>query len=104
MLTVGEGDIFGEWAMLFGRPRAANVVCWREAVVWELDKSVFWAVVMKNPKRWEELVHNIFRYTDSSGQVNREEARQAIYLLSIIYSDNEISSPEARIRAALGSR
>jgi len=39
--TVGTGDVFGELALLYNCPRAANVLAKEESVCWQLDRETF---------------------------------------------------------------
>lgn len=39
--VVNEGDVFGELALLYNTPRAANVVAKDECVCWQLDRDTF---------------------------------------------------------------
>lgn len=39
--VVNEGDVFGELALLYNCPRAANVVAKDECVCWQLDRDTF---------------------------------------------------------------
>merc|ERR1719440_1424887 len=39
--TVNEGDVFGELALLYNCPRAANVVAKGECICWQLDRETF---------------------------------------------------------------
>merc|ERR1719498_2352178 len=39
--VVNEGDVFGELALLYNCPRAANVVAKEECVCWQLDRDTF---------------------------------------------------------------
>ncbi|CAE7333273.1 pkaR [Symbiodinium pilosum] len=41
----GQGDVFGELALLYNCPRAASVEATEEAVVWQLDRETFSHIV-----------------------------------------------------------
>merc|ERR1719258_470484 len=43
--VVNEGDVFGELALLYNCPRAANVVAKDECVCWQLDRDTFSNIV-----------------------------------------------------------
>lgn len=43
--VVNEGDVFGELALLYNGPRAANVVAKEECVCWQLERDTFNNVV-----------------------------------------------------------
>lgn len=90
--TCYMGDIFGELAILYNRPRAAHVVCQDEAVVWELHESVFWGVAKKNSEQWEQLVQTIFRFfdTDGSGRIDSCEVHGTMRALGAQLSKSEL--------------
>jgi len=90
--TVHAGDIVGELAILYNRPRAASVVCRKQATVLELHGSVFWAVAKQCPEQWKLVVRTIFDYFDSdkSGQIDKEEVRLAMRSLGAILSEKEL--------------
>jgi len=51
----GQGDVFGELALLYNCPRAASVQATESAVVWELDRATFNHIVRDaSSKRREE--------------------------------------------------
>jgi len=74
------GDIFGELAILYRQPRAANVVSCGESTVYELHEKAFWAAAKKSRKQWELLALSIFQHfdKDASGQIDAEEAFEAM--------------------------
>merc|ERR1719440_1113827 len=39
--TCGRGDLFGELALLYNCPRAANVISRDKCILWELDRETF---------------------------------------------------------------
>lgn len=41
----GQGDVFGELALLYSQPRAASVEATEESVVWQLDRETFTFIV-----------------------------------------------------------
>jgi CRP-like cAMP-binding protein len=87
------GDICGELAILYRRPRAAHGRCWKRAKVWELHQSVFRAVAMKNPHQWETLAQSIFDFFDvhKTGQLNKEDVREAMIALGGRLSERELN-------------
>ncbi|CAK0810425.1 unnamed protein product, partial [Prorocentrum cordatum] len=91
---VRAGDIVGELAILYDRPRAASVVCRKRAMVLELDGDVFWAVVKRSPKQWKMVVRTIFDFFDSdkSGQIDKEEVRLAMRSLGATLSEKELAN------------
>jgi len=91
--TVRAGDIVGELAILYDRPRAASVVCRKTAMVLELDGNVFWEVVKRSPKQWKMVVRTIFDFFDSdkSGQIDKEEVRLAMRSLGATLSEKELA-------------
>jgi CRP-like cAMP-binding protein len=90
--TCSAGDIFGELAIIYAQPRAANVVCWDRAVVWELNKEVFWGATRKNGQQFLRVVQSIFSFfdQDESGNIDREEARVATVSMGEAISDKEL--------------
>lgn len=90
--TCYTGDIFGELAVIYDRPRAANVVCWDPAVVWELDKKVFWEATKKN-KRQNRVVQSVFDFfdTDMSRKVDKKEVRAAVIAMGESISDEKLN-------------
>jgi cAMP-dependent protein kinase regulator len=52
--TVNEGDVFGELALLYNCPRAANVVAKEECVCWQLDRDTFNNIVKDSSVRRRE--------------------------------------------------
>eukprot|EP00930_Biecheleria_cincta_P032185 TRINITY_DN2233_c0_g1_i1.p1 TRINITY_DN2233_c0_g1~~TRINITY_DN2233_c0_g1_i1.p1 ORF type:complete len:424 (+),score=127.91 TRINITY_DN2233_c0_g1_i1:56-1273(+) len=59
----GQGDVFGELALLYSQPRAASVEATEESLVWQLDRETFTHIVRDaSSKRREvfmEFLHNV---------------------------------------------
>jgi CRP-like cAMP-binding protein len=58
---LGEGDFFGEMALLMGDPRSATVVTTRVTEVYTLGKDDFDAVLRTSPSFKEQLLHVFFQ-------------------------------------------
>jgi putative ABC transport system ATP-binding protein len=60
LATLGEGDFFGESALVTGEPRNANVIARENVEVYTLDKEHFQAVIGASATFEEELRKAIF--------------------------------------------
>jgi cAMP-dependent protein kinase regulator len=61
--VVNEGDVFGELALLYNCPRAANVVAKDEVICWQLDRDTFNNVVKeaaaKRRERYDAFLKSV---------------------------------------------
>merc|ERR1719359_264723 len=61
--VVNEGDVFGELALLYNCPRAANVVAKNQCVCWQLDRDTFNNIVsdsaMKRRERYDKFLQSV---------------------------------------------
>lgn len=61
--TCAKGDFFGELALLYNCPRAASVEAREAAVLWELDRETFNAIVkeasMKKREKYENFLKGV---------------------------------------------
>jgi len=61
--TCVEGDVFGELALLYNCPRAANVVAKNQCVCWQLDRDTFNNVVkdasVKRRDRYDKFLQSV---------------------------------------------
>jgi len=61
--TCSEGDVFGELALLYNCPRAANVVAKNACVCWQLDRDTFNHIVkeaaMKRRERYDKFLQSV---------------------------------------------
>jgi len=61
--TCEAGDVFGELALLYNCPRAANVVAKDKCVLWKLDRNTFNAIVkdaaQKKREKYENFIHKV---------------------------------------------
>merc|ERR1719482_817247 len=60
---VNEGDVFGELALLYNCPRAANVVAKEQCVCWQLDRDTFNNIVkdasVKRRERYDAFLKSV---------------------------------------------
>merc|ERR1719446_206755 len=69
--VVNEGDVFGELALLYNCPRAANVVAKDECVCWQLDRDTFNNIVKEaSVKR-----------RDKSDALKQEKYEKGVYVV-----------------------
>jgi len=63
VFTVTTGDTFGELALLYNCPRAANVDCTNKCVLWKLDRATFNNIVkeaaMKKREKYEAFLKGV---------------------------------------------
>lgn len=63
MKTCTEGDVFGELALLYNCPRAANVIAKDNCVCWQLDRDTFNNIVkdsaVKRREKYDEFLKSI---------------------------------------------
>jgi len=63
VFEVGPGDTFGELALLYNCPRAANVDCATKATLWQLDRDTFNNIVkeaaMKKRDKYETFLKSV---------------------------------------------
>merc|ERR1712070_412444 len=61
--TCNEGDVFGELALLYNCPRAANVVAKNQCVCWQLDRDTFNNIVkdaaVKRRERYDKFLQSV---------------------------------------------
>jgi len=61
--TCGEGDVFGELALLYNCPRAANVIAKNHCVCWQLDRDTFNNIVkeaaVKRRERYDKFLQSV---------------------------------------------
>jgi len=61
--TCSEGDVFGELALLYNCPRAANVVAKNQCVCWQLDRGTFNSIVKdaaeKRRERYDKFLQSV---------------------------------------------
>jgi cAMP-dependent protein kinase regulator len=61
--TCGSGDVFGELALLYNCPRAANVVAKDSCVCWQLDRETFNHIVkdaaVKRRTKYDEFLKSV---------------------------------------------
>lgn len=61
--TVVEGDVFGDLALLYNCPRAANVVAKNQCVCWQLDRDTFNEIVkesaVKRRERYDKFIQSV---------------------------------------------
>jgi small-conductance mechanosensitive channel/CRP-like cAMP-binding protein len=77
--SLGEGDFFGEMALLTGQPRAANVIAVEETEVLEIGHDALKQLFDTNPELAESLSHTVIERRASielsrvPGQIEEEE-------------------------------
>merc|ERR1712070_1031267 len=61
--TCNEGDVFGELALLYNCPRAANVVAKNQCVCWQLDRDTFNNIVkdaaVKRREKYDKFLQSV---------------------------------------------
>lgn len=61
--TCSEGDVFGELALLYNCPRAANVIAKNQCVCWQLDRDTFNSIVkdsaVKRRERYDRFLQSV---------------------------------------------
>merc|ERR1719230_2121475 len=61
--VVNEGDVFGELALLYNCPRAANVVAKNQCVCWQLDRDTFNNIVkeaaVKRREKYDKFLQSV---------------------------------------------
>jgi len=61
--TCSEGDVFGELALLYNCPRAANVIAKNQCVCWQLDRDTFNSIVqdaaLKRRERYDKFLQSV---------------------------------------------
>jgi small-conductance mechanosensitive channel/CRP-like cAMP-binding protein len=73
--ALGEGDFFGEMALLTGEPRTANVVATEETEVFEIGHQAMKRLFETNPDLVESLSHTI---TERRAGLTATAARQSL--------------------------
>jgi cAMP-dependent protein kinase regulator len=61
--TCADGDVFGELALLYNCPRAANVVAKNQCICWQLDRDTFNNIVkdaaVKRREKYDKFLHSV---------------------------------------------
>lgn len=71
--TLGEGDFFGEMALMTGEPRLATVVALTDSECYRLDKEGFDQILRRRPEIAEDISHVLARRS-----VELEAAREGL--------------------------
>jgi cAMP-dependent protein kinase regulator len=74
--TCSEGDVFGELALLYNCPRAANVVASCQCVCWQLDRETFSHIVKDSAVRRREKYDNFLQSVTLLSNVDMYERSQ----------------------------
>jgi len=78
---VNEGDVFGELALLYNCPRAANVVAKEDCVCWQLDREVFTNLVkdasIKQREKYDAFLKSV-TILSSLGDYERSQVSDAL--------------------------
>jgi small-conductance mechanosensitive channel/CRP-like cAMP-binding protein len=85
--SLGEGDFFGEMALLTGQPRAANVVAAEETEVLEIGHGAMKQLFEANPDLVESLSHTVAERRaglDASASAVRVEEEERSIFASIV--------------------
>jgi cAMP-dependent protein kinase regulator len=89
--TCSEGDVFGELALLYNCPRAANVVAKNSCVCWQLDRDTFNYIVkeaaVKRRERYDKFLQSV---TLLSAIDAYERSQIADALVTETFSMNEV--------------
>jgi len=81
--TCGQGDLFGELALLYNCPRAASVVSRTESTVWELDRETFTNIVMIAVQRKRTTYNDLLRRVPIFANITEGEMVNIIDVLKL---------------------
>ena len=69
----GEGDSFGELALLYNTPRAASIKSSAHSILWSLDRSTFNYIIKDSTKRKREKYEKFLLSVDILSTVDSYE-------------------------------
>ncbi len=78
--SIGEGDFFGEMAMMTGEPRRATVVALTDMLCYRLDKGSFREIIHSRPELAEDISHVLARRRVELEAVREGLSEEAIRL------------------------
>jgi len=81
--TCGQGDLFGELALLYNCPRAASVVSRTQSTVWELDRETFNNIVMAAVQRKRTKYNSMLRRVSLFANISEGEMANIIDVLKL---------------------
>ncbi len=75
--SIGEGDFFGEMAMMTGEPRRATVSALTDMLCYRLDKDAFQEIIKRRPEIAEDISHVLARRRVELEAVREELSEEA---------------------------
>mmetsp|Transcript_3360 Transcript_3360/g.4962 ORF Transcript_3360/g.4962 Transcript_3360/m.4962 type:complete len:569 (+) Transcript_3360:149-1855(+) len=86
-----EGDVFGELALIYGRPRAATVKAKTEVKCWAIDRNTFRQIMMKATVAKRKLYQEFLKKVKPLQELNDyERLRVADALIPCEYRDGDV--------------
>jgi len=76
--SLGEGDFFGEMALMTGEPRRATVAALTDMVCYRLDKGAFQEIIKRRPEIAEDISHVLARRRVELEAVREELSEEAM--------------------------
>eukprot|EP00435_Cladocopium_sp_Y103_P066551 s1441_g28.t2 len=74
----GQGDVFGELALLYNCPRAASVEATEDSVVWQLDRETFSHIVRDASAKRREAFQDFLQLADCLQQETLEAGQKIL--------------------------
>jgi CRP-like cAMP-binding protein len=75
--SIGEGDFFGEMALMTGEPRRATVAALTDMLCYRLDKGSFQEIIKRRPEIAEDISHVLARREVELEAVREELSEEA---------------------------
>jgi len=88
--TCGQGDVFGELALLYNCPRAASVVAMDDSVCWQLDRESFNHIVKDSAMKRRDKYENFLKSVTILSTISPYERSQICDALKVeLYSEGD---------------